>query len=583
MYYLTPKFVRFKLHKEEANSSRRARTFRHQLISAEIDRQQKSLKVLRRSVSYFKSILFQQISWVTQIYVSKFLKKQAKDDREKFSVIHKRKLQNLGRHISSDELDVVVNLSHKKLTPTEHQALNHGLQFGILPTKFNFIDVQTEFENLYWQVRPRLQNTKRLLFKTKLINLYNKYQYTYFYSKQHGNIGIALEEMEALNSLKKDKSIIVCKADKGNAVVLLNKLDYINKMKSVLSDTKRFKQVNYENIRNLDKFQKCLYYLKQKGSLKQEIYDRIRPSAAITPTLYGLPKIHKEDRSCRPVLASTDCYTYECASWLSEILSPQRQHPTNLKDTFEFVEQMQQVKFKNNSIMVPFDVKSLFTNIPVDFVTDIILKEIYGSDSTKKVYGMTKRQFRNLLVWTTKRTTLNFNGSFYEQIDGVGMGSPIAPAFADIFMNYVIEKTKKFNGQRDVFFRYVDDCRAVFPDFESAMLFYRRLNQIHKTAKFTYELENNKQLPFLDVNVDNSKEKLEQSDCRKPAHTGLYNKWSSLAPTEYKVNLIRSLVNRAIKICSNRQLLFLECEKITKMLQQNGYPTKTIRNVIRKA
>ena len=103
------------------------------------------------------------------------------------------------------------------------------------------------------------------------------------------------------------------------------------------------------------------------------------------------------------------------------------------------------------------------------------------------------------------------------------------------------------------------------------------------SINFTYELENNKQLPFLDVNVDNSKDKLELSIYRKPTHTGLYNKWSSLAPTKYKINLIRSLVNRAIKVCSNRQLLFLECEKITKMLQQNEYPTKTIRNVIRKA
>ena len=351
-------------------------------------------------------------------------------------------------------------------------------------------------------------------------------------------------------------------------------------MNCVLSDTKRFKQVNYDNnIHNLDKFQKCLYYLKRKGSLEQEIYDRIKPSAAVTPTLYGLPKIHKENCPCHPVLASTDCYTYECALWLSEILSPLRQHPTNLKDTFEFVDRMQQVKFKNNSVMVSFDVKSLFTNIPVDFVTDIILKEIYGSDSTKKVYGLTKRQFKNLLVWTTKRPTLNFNGSFYEQIDGVGMGSPIAPAFADIFMNYVIEKTKEFNMQPDVFFRYVADCFAVFPDFESAMLFYRKLNQIHSNVNFTYD----KQLPFLDVNVDNSKDKLELSIYRKPTHTGLYNKWSSLAPTKYKINLIRSLVNRAIKVCSNRQLLFLECEKITKMLQQNEYPTKTIRNVIRKA
>ena len=186
-------------------------------------------------------------------------------------------------------------------------------------------------------------------------------------------------------------------------------------------------------------------------------------------------------------------------------------------------------------------------------------------------------------MWTTKRTTLNFNGCFYEQIDGVGMRSPIAPAFADIFMNYVIEKTKEFNVQPNVFFRYVDDCFAVFPDFESAMLFYRKLNQIHSNVKFTYELENNKQLPFLGVNVDNSKEKLELSIYRKPTHTGLYNKWSSLAPTKYKINLIRSLVNRAIKVCSNRKLLFLECEKITKMLQQHGYPTKTIRNVIRKA
>ena len=132
------------------------------------------------------------------------------------------------------------------------------------------------------------------------------------------------------------------------------------------------------------------------------------------------------------------------------------------------------------------------------------------------------------------------------------MGFPIAPAFAGISMNYVIEKTKEFNVQPDVFFRYVDDCFAVFPDFESAMLFYRKLNRIHSKVKFTYELENNKQLPFLDVNVDNSKEKLELSIYRKPTHTGLYNKWSSLAPTKYKINLIKSLVNRATKVCSNR-------------------------------
>ena len=74
-----------------------------------------------------------------------------------------------------------------------------------------------------------------------------------------------------------------------------------------------------------------------------------------------------------PGLALTDCYIYKCASWLSKILSPLRQHPTNLKDTFEFVKQKQQVKFKNNAVMLSFDVKRRFTNISADLVMDLIL------------------------------------------------------------------------------------------------------------------------------------------------------------------------------------------------------------------
>ena len=83
------------------------------------------------------------------------------------------------------------------------------------------------------------------------------------------------------------------------------------------------------------------------------------------------------------------------------------------------------------------------------------------------------------------------------------MDSPITPAFADIFMNYAIEKTKTFNVQTDVFFRYVDDCFVMFLDFERAMLFHKKLNPIHNNVKFTFELKNNKQLPFLDVNFHN--------------------------------------------------------------------------------
>ena len=318
--------------------------------------------------------------------------------------------------------------------------------------------------------------------------------------------------MEALLLIREDKSLIICKLDKGNGVVLMKKADYVQKMNAILSDAKRFILVKSDKIvRNLEKFQNCLNRLKRGKHLNEDIYERIRPFAAVTPTLYGLPKTRKEACSCRPVLASNDCFNYKSASGLNKILNPLRQHPRNIEDTFEFVKRIQESSSKQNSIMVSFDVKSLFTNILVDFVIDLILNKIYDSNLSKTFHGLTKRQLRTLLVWTTKRTTFNFNGNSYDQIDGLAMSSPIAPAFADIFMNWVIEKTTEFSIQPFMFYRYVNDCFAVFSIHVSALKFHHVLNTIHKDVKFTYELEHNEQLAFLDVGLDNSTGSIELS------------------------------------------------------------------------
>jgi len=69
--------------------------------------------------------------------------------------------------------------------------------------------------------------------------------------------------MDELKSLCEDKSIIICRADKGNAVVLMNKKDYLNKMNTILSDKSRFKEIEHDNnVKNFEKFQNCLFYSK---------------------------------------------------------------------------------------------------------------------------------------------------------------------------------------------------------------------------------------------------------------------------------------------------------------------------------
>ncbi|KAJ8962871.1 hypothetical protein NQ318_001279 [Aromia moschata] len=83
------------------------------------------------------------------------------------------------------------------------------------------------------------------------------------------------------------------------------------------------------------------------------------------------------------------------------------------------------------------------------------------------------------------------------------------------------EVREKFECFPRVWFRYVDDIFAVF-DTKPISLhnFVAKLNNRFPTIKFTYEMEHNEQLPFLDVLViRNSENKLEFDVYRKEIAT----------------------------------------------------------------
>jgi hypothetical protein len=84
--------------------------------------------------------------------------------------------------------------------------------------------------------------------------------------------------------------------------------------------------------------------------------------------------------------------------------------------------------------MASFDVTSLFTNIPVDETIEIIPNHIFASC----IYfeGFNRSQFIKLLSLSVKNCHFIFNGQIYQQIDGVAMGSPLGPLFANIFMSF---------------------------------------------------------------------------------------------------------------------------------------------------
>ena len=104
---------------------------------------------------------------------------------------------------------------------------------------------------------------------------------------------------------------------------------------------------------------------------------------------------------------------------------PQR-HCT--KDSFTFVKEIQEVSL-NDSFLVSFDINSLFTNIPLHETINIAVKIIFDNYPEIKV---TRDELTELFLFATARSHLSFNNVFYDQVDGVSMGSPLAPVLWDI-------------------------------------------------------------------------------------------------------------------------------------------------------
>ena len=68
-------------------------------------------------------------------------------------------------------------------------------------------------------------------------------------------------------------------------------------------------------------------------------------------------------------------------------------------------------------IMASFDVKSLFTNIPLNGTIQIILDQCFIN--TRLYHGFSRKEFEELLNLAVKNCHFLFNGNFYDQIDGV--------------------------------------------------------------------------------------------------------------------------------------------------------------------
>jgi hypothetical protein len=137
------------------------------------------------------------------------------------------------------------------------------------------------------------------------------------------------------------------------------------------------------------------------------------------------------------------------------------------------------------------------------------------------------------------------------------------------------------NVSHPIWLRYVDYVFCIFTiSKEKIFEFHRRINKWHKNLHFTVEFESNNSIAFLDVLVTHEQDKLTTSLYRKPTHTGLYMLWDSSQNRRYKLGLLKTLVIRIYRICSNKEIITKELNLLRVTLTNNGYPPHIIKRGI---
>ena len=151
--------------------------------------------------------------------------------------------------------------------------------------------------------------------------------------------------------MSKNKNIVIQKADKGNTIVILDKISYICAIEEILNDHTKFsnleipagKEINY--ITNLEKkITSDLKLLKDEETIDKATYKNIKPVGSRPGVLYGLGKVHKEINNglppFRPILSAIGTPTYKLAKFLLPFLTPLTQNEYTVTDSFHFAEEM---------------------------------------------------------------------------------------------------------------------------------------------------------------------------------------------------------------------------------------------------
>ncbi|XP_069472857.1 uncharacterized protein [Ambystoma mexicanum] len=319
---------------------------------------------------------------------------------------------------------------------------------------------------------------------------------------------LSRKEKTTLKGLLVNDSIIIRKADKGGAVVILNRKDYIDECMRQLEDGQSYQRLDENPTQKLE----TMIHLKvtkaeERRWITKKEAEFLRADKPRTPQFYILPKIHKSltRPPRRPIVSGCDSVLEPLSRFADHFMQPMvREMSSFIKDTTQIIKEVEGRPFNQvEEILICLDVVSLYTNIPQRASLEVLEERLLMENNNTETPA-------SFILWCAEvaltENYFHFNGCYYKQIQGTAMGATLAPSIANLYMEafekrVIYGDNNPFRNNIQVWKRYINDVLLIWKGDESeAISFFKWLNEQNQHLKFT-ENYSREEVNFLDVTI----------------------------------------------------------------------------------
>ena len=310
--------------------------------------------------------------------------------------------------------------------------------------------------------------------------------------------------------------------------MVMNTSDYLREGYGRLSDNDFYTRLQDDPTSAFKvKIDETLNQMRVKGLITEENFDYLSIDEFSEGRFYLLRKIHKKGIPGRPICSSVNHPTSRISKFVDEHIKryvPQTK--SYIRDTQDFITKLKSLgKNPKGAILCTLDVSSFYSNIPNQYGI-LAVAEKLRSDSGKSPIA---KFILDLLKLVLHNMNFEFNGEHFLQMGGTAMGTPLAPNYANLFMDrFETIALAGYHLKPLTWLRFINDIFMIWTHGEDSLLkFINYLNSLHPSIKFTHEFSHSS-ISFLDTTVKfNQERELITTLYNKPTDTHLYLHYTS--------------------------------------------------------